>query len=276
MKFAHILHALYEEPWLITASYHQKLCDIVDAHLSGDAHGAGGIAQDFEVSEGEQEAVVVVNGVAHINAVGVIGRRVGMLEKTSGVSDIMDISEAIEDAEANDEVKGIFLDIDSPGGAVTGVPEFGRLIADTEKPIVAYTAGLMASAGYWMAAGADLIFASQSAVVGSIGVYMSILDQSRAYENAGLKQHLIATGKFKGAGTPGIPVSQEQLDNFQAGVDEVMEWFTAAVTLNRNVTEDSMQGQTFHAKEAQARGLIDGIMSKPEAIAELLALIEME
>jgi len=275
MRFAHILHELYEEPWLITASFHEQLCAIVQSHMTGDAHAEGGRAELFEDVEEADDVMQIVGGVAMINVAGVIARRVGMIEKSSGVSDIMDISEAIEEAVANDEVKGIFLDVDSPGGGVTGVPEFGRMLADIDKPVLAYTEGLMASAGYWMAVGADLIFASQSAVVGSIGVYMSILDQSRAYENAGLRQHLIATGKFKGAGTPGVPVTEAQLANFQEGVDEVFDWFKAAVTMNRNVTEDSMQGQTFHAKEAQARGLIDGIMSKPEAMMELLALIEL-
>ena len=275
MRFANVIHALYEEPWLITATFHKRLCEIFDAHVTGLAHAEGGCAMLFDEEETDDFEVEVKDGIAFIQVNGVIGRRVGSLEKSSGVTDILDISKSVVEADLREDVKGIFLDIDSPGGGVTGVPEFGRMLSDVEKPVVAYTDGLMASAGYWIASGADAIFASPSSVVGSIGVYMAVLDSSRAYELEGYKQNLIATGKYKGAGVPGVPVTEEQLANFQKGVDEVMQWFVAAVTMHRDVSADSMQGQTFHAKEAQERGLIDGVSSREDAVQELRELIAM-
>jgi ClpP class serine protease len=83
----------------------------------------------------------------------------------------------------------------------------------------------MASAAYWIGVTADAIFAEPSAEIGSIGVYSAFLDESRAFEMEGLKTELFKTGKYKGMGMPGLPLTEDQRALIQAEVDRVNKQF---------------------------------------------------
>ncbi len=100
---------------------------------------------------------------------------------------IKDIATAVADP----AVKAIVLDIDSPGGEVTGVDELATAIRsmNAEKPIVAYGTGTVASAAYWIAAACDQVVISKTSAVGSIGCMATILDYSAAREAAGVKEY---------------------------------------------------------------------------------------
>ncbi|MFX8577776.1 S49 family peptidase, partial [Acinetobacter baumannii] len=75
-------------------------------------------------------------------------------------------------------VRGILLDVDSPGGEVAGLAELAEFIAEAakEKPIYAVANSLMASAAYWMSSGATRIYAAPNSAVGSIGVVTAHVD----------------------------------------------------------------------------------------------------
>jgi protease-4 len=128
----------------------------------------------------------------------------------------------------------------------------------------------MCSAAYWLAAGAGEIVASQSAEVGSIGVYLPWEDWSRAYENAGVKVEVIRNdgADLKGMGYPGTALTESQRDELQKGVDQIADMFHAHVTSHRGaVNDDTMRGQAFLATEAVQRNLVDSVMGRGEAIA---------
>ena len=278
MKFAHILHALYEEPWLISAEMHSQLCEIVKAHISGKAHAPEGRVAEFAEANGKLPELTVVAGIAVVNMVGVIGKRVGMMEKSSGVMDVDDFTEQIQIALDRDDVKGILIDINSPGGTITGVPEAADMImeANTIKPVVAFTDTLMASAAYWMGVGAEAVVATKSASIGSIGVFSAILDSSKAFELEGLKQELFKEGKFKAMGMPGIALTDEQKKHVQDRTTMIYNWFTSSVVESRGtVGEGSMEGQTFRGQEAREMNLIDQVGDKEDAFDLLLDLISM-
>jgi len=175
------------------------------------------------------------------------------------------IGEATEDP----EIDAIVIDVDSPGGTVTGVPEAAEAIerAATEKPVIAYTGGMMASAAYWISASADAIVAAPSADVGSIGVYTAFLDRTRQFEQEGIDVELFKHGKFKAMGMPGVALTDEQRALIQEGVDEIAGWFKGFVQQSRpGVSTDAMEGQTFLGKNAVAVGLVDALGSLGDAI----------
>jgi len=276
MRFGHILHALYCEPWLIDPAMHQQLRQIVDAHITGKAHAPDGNILDFNDKSGKAPDLKVVDGVAIVSLVGVVGKRIGMMEKSSGVMDVDDLSDNIQAALDRDDVRGILLDVNSPGGTITGVPEAADMVVEAAsmKPVVAFTDTLMASAAYWIAVGADAIVATQSASIGSIGVYSAMLDSSVAFSNAGLKQELFKEGAFKAMGIQGLPLTAEQREHIQERVTKIYEWFTSSVIEARvQVSKDSMQGQTFRGADAKAANLIDQIGSKDDAFDLLKELI---
>jgi signal peptide peptidase SppA len=284
-----VMTALYCQPWLISPAAHSQLCEIARAHLEGIAHAADGIANQKQAEKhGPRPGIAgsewwqrkddwtgenVSNGVSwHNNVVrfdigGVIGRRFSMMLNDSGVTSIDVLSRMLDDAEFDDRVSAVVLDLDTPGGTVTQVPEVAKQIAGYSKPVLAYTGGMMASAGYWLAVNAHEIWAAPSADIGSIGVYSAFLDRSRQFEMEGLKTELFKTGKYKGMGMPGLPLTDDQKALIQSEVDTIFGWFTAAVRNSRGkVADDTMQGQTFFGEEAKARNLVDRIGTITDAI----------
>lgn len=270
MKLIRVLKKVYCEPWLIRADMHAKLSAIVGRHVCGNE--AEIKASEMEMPEPEElKATITDDGIAIIPIMGVIGKRVGMLEKTSGVTDIDEISRLFDGVMADPTVKAIMLDIDSPGGTVGGVMEFAESIRQSrdDKPIHAMTDGDMDSAAYWIGSQADTVTATQSASVGSIGVYLPMLDASRAYEMQGYKVELFKSGDLKGIGVPGTSLSDDQRAHLQSQVDYLFGQFKSAVIDGRRelINDNFMQGQALYAAQAREAKLIDDIVqSKAQAL----------
>lgn len=275
MKLIHILRAVYCEPWLIRPEMHVKIAEILQAHVDGSAHD-NKIMDIFQDDGAELTPRMTPEGVCVIPIDGVIGKRASELEKSSGVVDCNDITAALDMAMTDTNVKAVVLDFNSPGGTVTGTPEVAAKIKEVGavKPIIAYTDMLCCSAAYWMASQADAIYAAGSACVGSIGVYAAILDQSRAYEMAGLKQEVFKAGKLKGMGVRGTSLTTEQRDHIQASVDGIHAQFKTAVREGRGkeIDDDMMEGQDFYASECLGNGLVDSIATLQDAIRDASAM----
>jgi signal peptide peptidase SppA len=273
--------ALYCEPWLLLPSMHRTLCAILEDHMTGVAHNAGGRASFFDGEDDDEDKkdsrtlVMGADGVAVLNVGGVIGRKVSAFVKSSGVADVLDVSNAAKEAMASASVKGVLLVMDSPGGTVTGVPEAAYALRQLAavKPLVAYVDGLAASAGYWLAAQASAIYAEPSSQVGSIGVYQYILDRSRQAEQEGIKPMLFATGKYKGMGLDGMPITETQAQHIKDTVEIVFGWFKRDLAA-RSLSDEDMQGQTFFAEDAVSRNLIDRVGTRDDALAELRAMMK--
>jgi len=271
-KLTRVLRALYCEPWLISPQMHRTLCDIAWAHVTGSAHATDGIVAKFD-DEVKADGIGDVRrdgAVAILSIDGVIGRRFSKFLNSSGVTSVDVMERVVAEAVADDTIEAIVLDVDSPGGTVTGTPEAAEAIerAAQEKPVVAFTGGMMASAAYWLSAPADAIFTAASADVGSIGVYAALLDVTRKLENEGIKVELFKQGKFKAMGLPGIPLTEEQREHIQEGVDYVADWFKGFVRANRGtaIPSDAMEGQTFMGRDAVAVGLADQVGTLADAI----------
>lgn len=274
-KLTRVLRALYCEPWLISPQMHNTLCDIAWAHVDGSAHGSEGRATEYEAKYDDEVKRDGIGDVARdgstavISIGGVIGRKFSRFLNSSGVTSVDVLERVVNEAVADNTIDSIVLDVDSPGGTVTGTPEAAETIerAAQEKPVVAFTGGMMASAAYWLSAPADAIFAAPSADIGSIGVYAALLDVSRKLENEGVSVELFKQGKFKAMGFPGVPLTDEQREHIQKGVDDVAGWFKGFVSQNRlSVPADAMEGQTFMGREAVAIGLADQIGTLADAI----------
>ncbi len=89
---------------------------------------------------------------------------------------------------ASPKIAGVVLDIDSGGGEVNGTMSFANIIKQRNKPVVAHVNGIAASAAYWIAMQADAILLNNpTSQVGSIGVMMTFLDDSKYWEDMGVK-----------------------------------------------------------------------------------------
>jgi len=220
---------------------------------------------------------ITPDGVAIIDVVGGLGRNLVNVEKILGDTDYNDVMTEVETAVENPGVKCILLTIDSGGGSVVGCAEARQVIAEAtqEKPVIAYTQGMMCSAAYELAAGSSFIMASPTAIVGSIGTITMLMDVTAFWESMGVKFHVIPASQsdLKSTYWPQAELSEDQRAEVQRFVNRWNDDFLSFVRLHRmDVDEDSMRGQAFDAREAKDRGLIDETGNFDEAIDECLAL----
>lgn len=180
--------------------------------------------------------------------------------------------DAITEAANNPGVRAIVIDVDSPGGQVNGTPELADAVraAASVKPCYAYTAGLCASAAYWVASQCDAIYNAPSAYIGSIGVLCVLEDYTDAAKQKGIKYNIIQAGKYKTAGAAVKPLTDDERDLFQMQVDNIFAQFKSYVNSRRNLSDDVMQGQVFYGTEAVENGLTDATCN---SLRELCAKI---
>ena len=183
------------------------------------------------------------------------------------------ISQMILEADANPNIAGIILDIDSPGGEASAIPLIAQTIKNAQKPIIAYVGnGMAASAGYAIAAECDEIYATfNTDIIGSIGTYLTIADWYKYYQSQGLEMTDIyaslSTEKNKGY--------RDALngDNtaIQAKVDYWNENFISIVKSGRagKLNEAALKGQAYFADQALTLGLIDGMKSFNECVSRI-------
>jgi len=192
-------------------------------------------------------------------------------ERMFGMTDYDDIAEQVADADANPNISSILLHIDSPGGTITGLPELAAKLRNVSKPLVAYTEGTAASAAYWIASQADSVLLSESAEVGSVGVYVALLDQTEHLRQIGLKVNAVSAGENKLDYADFKPLSEEARERLQANVNKWHERFKAEINNKRTVPQSSMTGQTYEGMEAVEAGLADGVVNDLNEVIGLMA-----
>jgi len=258
---------LSRQPWLIT-------CDALNAMASQAIAFFDGKAPPPE--RATHPLLSIEDGVGIIDLHGPLIRQPDLISSLLfGATDTEQVMAALAEASARDDVRALLLDIDSPGGTVNGTPELAQAVADATKtkPVYAFSAGQMCSAAYWVASQCDAIYATPSARVGSIGVLLPVVDSSEALKNQGLKVEVFAAGKFKSAGTPGVPLTDDQRTLIQSDIEEIAADFKAAVLARgRRIPDDAMQGQSFSTKQAQKFNLSGSARSRDEVLARLRTL----
>jgi signal peptide peptidase SppA len=234
--------------------------------------GTGVCGEAVEIPQAE-----VIEGIMHIPIAGIIGKGLGSFEKGAGAVDVDDIEDELDEAEEDDEVRSVFLEIDSPGGMVAGIAELGDRIAGFKKPIYSFTAGAMCSAAYWIGASADLVLCTRSAELGAIGVYLALEDESARFAAAGVKVELFTTGAYKGIGVPGLAITREQGAFLQSRVEEIGEMFFRHLGRVRpDISREDMKGQSWLGEKAMGRGLADLVVRDRQAAVEELRGIDWQ
>ena len=195
--------------------------------------------------------------------------------KFGGCSTML-VRQALRTSVSDKQVGSIMLNIESPGGTTAGIAELAHEIRETnqQKPVHAHFTDIGASAAVWAGVQARRVTANAMALVGSIGVYAVLVDDSKQMEMAGIKLHLISSGAQKGAGADGV-VTEEMKSDTQKHVDAINDVFLSEIALGRNMTPKQVRelatGQVWMASEAKKLGLIDGVMSFDHALAALSA-----
>lgn len=272
MRYQRVISAAIRTPWAILP---EKL-RVIEALLADKARGVVYSQEEIQakISDRKAEKIAQSHGaVAVLPIVGTIMQRAPLLDEISGGGGVSteQVSRHLRALVADESIKAIILEIDSPGGSVFGVEELAREIyeARSKKTIVAVASSMAASAAYWLAAQAEEVVVTPSGAVGSIGVYSMHVDYSQALENEGVAVSLIHAGDHKVEGNPYEPLGDEARAELQRSVDEYYEMFVGAVQRGRGgqVSSDVMQGRMYSAEQARKNKLADRVATLDETIA---------
>ena len=212
--------------------------------------------------------VVTDGGVAVLELLGPLMKA----RSKYGGSSTVGLRAALRAAVADETVSAIMLHIESPGGSVAGTPELADAIAaaNKQKPVHAYIEDLGASAAVWAGFQARRVTANATAHVGSIGVFSVLYDLSKAFDEAGLKVHVLSTGPDKGTGVEGAPITDAQLEPYREFVAYAGGLFNAAVQRGRGLTDKRLaavvSGRTWAAPAALELFLIDAVEGWQDAL----------
>ena len=262
MRYTHIIEAVSRRPWMITPEAHHSICMLLEKKLKADFSNQK--LEDREGFFGETlESMQIVDGIAYIPVKGILARGVSAIEKSCGVCDYGDIETDLLEASNDETVVGIVLDIDSPGGTVNGLYEVAQEIesVNAKKPVVAHTSGQMCSAAYYIAAACSAVTASPSSSVGSVGVIIQVLDETKALEMEGLKIETFRSDPMKAVGARGTSLTDDQRKYIQSIVDESAQGFKKHVMHNRRISDESaLDGRVFSAETAKRLGFVDEVV----------------
>ncbi|HHG8598032.1 S49 family peptidase [Morganella morganii] len=217
----------------------------------------------------------VLEGIAVIPVYGTLVQKLGTLRPYSGMTGYDGIRRVFLTAVNDPEVKGICLDIDSPGGEVAGCFDLVDLIYTErgKKPIHAILSENAFSAAYAIASAADKIFVPRTGGVGSVGVIVIHCDWSQRIKDDGLKVSIITYGNRKAESNPYVALSDEAKAAIQHDVDEMGRLFVSTVSRNRGLSETvirNTQAACYLAAEGVQMGLADVVASPDVAFQELM------
>ncbi|MCC9655291.1 S49 family peptidase [Rhodopirellula halodulae] len=240
----------------------------IAAHMASEV-----VAKTRSMGLDDAQSLIEVSGSTGIlNLDGVLMKHASSV--TGGTSTVL-ARRALKTLVTDDDIKSIVLKIESPGGTASGTQQLADDIASAakRKRLVAHIEDLGASAAYWLASQAPEIRANSPAKVGSIGAYMVVTDSSGLAAKEGVKVHVVRAGEFKGMGIPGTEISTQQLEELQRQIEGTNSFFLDAVARGRGLSADAVKGladgRTHFAAAAKDLGLIDGVQSFEETLAEV-------
>ena len=237
--------------------------------------GDDGLDIGPEAEETPKGYDLVGGKIAVIYVAGTLVHKLGSLRPWSGMTGYNGIRANLNAALDDNRVKGIVLDVDSPGGECAGCFDLADTIfaARKEKPIWAICSESAYSAGYALASAASKVIVPRTGGVGSIGIICMHVDLSRGLSKAGIAVTLLKYGDNKDNFAETAPLSKKAFDAAMADINTMGAMFDALVARNRGIAAakvKSYQAGTFMGARGQAAGLADAIMPPDRALREFL------
>lgn len=268
---------LLTSPWAILPERLLEIQAIYATHLRGEKIDLNAIEARLgrPLAKEQQEYSVREGGVAVLPIEGVIAPKANLFTRISGGASAQMLQLQLESAMADSRVRSIVLLVDSPGGSVFGSPELAGAVRAFagEKPIVALSDGVMASAAYWIGSAANQVFVTGPTVqVGSVGVVAT----HEYRPNAATVSTDITAGRYKRIASSGAPLSDEGRAYLQEQVDHIYSVFVDTVAAHRGVKASTVlermaDGRVFIGQQAIDAGLVDGVSTLDALVARMAA-----
>lgn len=279
-KLIRLATMAFNQPVFLEPSYgkvfYSVLAGRIGANSLTDAEGQTIEASDFEASVAgftprTNKSYVVKDGIAVIPIIGSLTHRSGHIRPTSGMTGYDGIHHMITQAINDEDVKGLMLDIDSPGGQVAGCFDCADFIAEMRniKPIWALANNMNCSAAQLLASACSYRLVTQTSRVGSIGVLIAHTNIEKMLEQKGTEITLVHSGSQKVDGNPYQSLPDHVRKKWQAEADDLRQQFAMKVSEYTGMELDkvlSTEAGVFTGQAAVDVGLASELVSAMDAL----------
>jgi protease IV len=184
------------------------------------------------------------------------------------------LAQLIQDARDDESIKALVVRVDSPGGSAFAsevIREELNVTREAGIPVVISMGSVAASGGYWIAMGADEVWATPTTITGSIGVFSAFPTVENALQHIGINTDGVGTTKLAGALRIDRPLSELASNVLQQSVENIYQRFLTLVAESRQSTPEQIhtvaQGRVWTGAAAQELGLVDQLGTLEDAIA---------
>lgn len=224
-------------------------------------------------SEKEKDKIAVIYAEGTIN----------YFEDSKKINEIITpekIQKELAIAEKSDDIKGVVIRVNSPGGSALASDIIYNSIKNLTKPVYISMGGVAASGGYYISAAGDKIYADKETLTGSIGVITMIPNVSELLKKAEINYSVISKGKYSDMGSLIRDLTEDEKDKIRASSLKVYEEFVDRVAEGRNMTREevlkSAEGRVWLGEEAKEIGLVDEIGGIEKAVGDLALSLGLE
>lgn len=291
MNYPQIASRVLNTPLLLEPAYARVFFSALGSRLNiaelKDEQGAIDMGQKLRVdartynktrtnSWGEEEVLFqVVDGIALLDVKGTLAHKSGYLKPYSGMTGYDGIINRYAMMLAESDVKGVLMDMHTPGGEVSGcfdtADRLRQMAQQAGKPLWAMACDSACSAGMALASAAEHRLVTQTAYMGSVGVVMAHASYEDYLEQEGIKVTLIHSGARKVDGNPYEDLPEEVLSRFQADTDALRQQFAELVARNLGMTSEAVlatEAAVFRGQAAIDVGFAHAMVNGHEAVAE--------
>lgn len=200
------------------------------------------------------------------------GNNIAVVNVEGVILESKDIMEWIEIVRKSPAYKGAVIRVNSPGGAVAPSQELYQAVKRlaAEKPVAISMADMAASGGYYIAVGADKIFASPSTITASIGVKLEVPNLEKLMDTIGVSTKTLTTGRLKDAGSYTRSMSPEEEAYLQELIEDMYLTFIEAVAEGRKMSLDEVRsladGRAMTGRQALKAKLVDELGTLEDAV----------
>jgi len=207
------------------------------------------------------------------NGTGIFGPRVAIVELEGLIAETDDLVRDLRQHRENPNVKAVVIRINSPGGVVGPTQEvYDQLLRlrKAGKPVVASLGAVAASGGYYVAVGADQIYANPGSLTGSIGVIMQMANVDALMKKVGVDYVVVKAGQFKDIGNISRPMTADERRVLQTLLDDVHGQFIDAVAAGRKLPREQVvqfaDGRVFSGSQALTLKMVDALGGLEDAV----------
>lgn len=268
----HILAAIRSQPWAILPDYLAAIEAIAlrihddpsilaierDGHVERQPSSVALMGQRAPATR----TAMLRDGVGLLPITGPIFPRANIMTEMSGATSLDIAAADLRALQASPDVRAILAVMDTPGGAVAQINDFGRLVAASPKPVAVHVTGMCCSAGYWVASQAGGgISADPTCLIGNIGVVVSTSYQVQPDSNGEMSIDIVSSNAPNKRPDLSTEEGRAQIRQMLDGIEAV---FIQSVARGRGVSEAQVRsdfgaGASLPAADAKAAGMIDRI-----------------